>query len=134
MAIAFHQLKVYRKQAGYTQEELAEKLGVTRQAVAKWENGDSMPDIESCIKLADLYQTTVDLLVRDIMTPRDDGSGRHVFGLATINSKGQITLPVVCRKVFHLEPGDMVLLLGDEAKGIAMVKMSEPSFPGRDEP
>ncbi|MBR3099199.1 MAG: helix-turn-helix domain-containing protein [Clostridia bacterium] len=132
MAISFNQLKFYRKQAGYTQEQIAEKIGVSRQAVAKWESGESMPDIESCIRLADFYGTTVDLLVRDLNLPEDVTAGKHVFGMCRMNDKGQITLPPECRKVFHLDTGDMILVLGDEARGIALIKMGRLPFGGKE--
>ena len=132
MAISFNQLKFYRKQAGYTQEQIAEKIGVSRQAVAKWESGESMPDIESCIRLADFYGTTVDLLVRDLNLPEDVTAGKHVFGMCRMNDKGQITLPPECRRVFHLDSGDMILVLGDEARGIALVKMGRLPFGGKE--
>ena len=61
MSIEFNNLKIYRRESGLTQEQVAEKLNVSRQAVAKWENGDTLPDIESCIALADLYGTTVEI-------------------------------------------------------------------------
>ena len=51
MSIEYNNLKLFRKQNGLTQEQVAEKLNVSRQAVAKWENGDSVPDLESCISL-----------------------------------------------------------------------------------
>ncbi|MBR6102410.1 MAG: helix-turn-helix domain-containing protein [Ruminococcus sp.] len=124
MGLAVSRLKLFRTESGLTQEELAEKLGVSRQAVAKWERGDSVPDIESCIKLADIYGTTVDLLVRSVGKEEHTGDGKHIFGLARVNAKGQLTLPVSCRKVFELNAGDVVLVLGDEEKGgIALVKM-----------
>ncbi len=132
MAISFNQLKFYRKQAGYTQEQIAEKIGVSRQAVAKWESGESMPDIESCIRLADFYGTTVDLLVRDLNLPEDVTAGKHVFGMCRMNDKGQITLPPECRRVFHLDSGDMILVLGDEARGIALIKMGRLPFGGKE--
>ncbi len=132
MAISFNQLKFYRKQAGYTQEQIAEKIGVSRQAVAKWESGESMPDIESCIRLADFYGTTVDLLVRDLNLPEDVTAGKHVFGMCRMNDKGQITLPPECRRVFHLDSGEMILVLGDEARGIALVKMGRLPFGGKE--
>ena len=132
MAISFNQLKFYRKQAGYTQEQIAEKIGVSRQAVAKWESGESMPDIESCIRLADFYGTTVDLLVRDLNLPEDVTAGKHVFGMCRMNDKGQITLPPECRRGFHLDSGDMILVLGDEARGIALVKMGRLPFGGKE--
>lgn len=123
MSISFSRLKMYRKQSGFTQEDIAEKLGVSRQAVAKWERGETLPDIESCIALADIYGTTVDMLVRSFGEEQDIGDGKHVFGIAKMNDKGQITLPVSCRKVFGIEPGDAILILGDENKGMALVKM-----------
>lgn len=116
-------LKILRKQKGFTQEEIAEKLGVSRQAVAKWERGDTMPDIENCIKLADIYGTTVDLLVRNADAEEHIGDRKHIFGCTKMNAKGQITLPANCRKVFGLKEGDNILVLGDEEKGIALVNI-----------
>ena len=122
--IDFSRLKRSRTQSGLTQEELAEKVGVSRQAVAKWERGESVPDIDSCMKLADIYGTTVDMLVRSFGKQEHTGDGKHIFGLSRVNSKGQVTLPSSCRKVFDIKPGDVMLVLGDEEKGgIAMVKM-----------
>lgn len=124
MSIDFSRLKMFRTQSGLTQEELAEKLGVSRQAVAKWEKGESIPDVDSCVKLADIYGTTVDMLVRSIGKQAHTGDGKHIFGLAQVNNKGQMTLPASCRRVFDIKPGDTMLVLGDENKGgIAIVKM-----------
>lgn len=120
MGIQFNKLKIYRKQSNLTQEEIADKLGVSRQAVAKWERGETLPDIESCIKLADLYGITVDMLVRNIENGTS-GDGKHVFGIVTVNDKGQITLPAECRRVFNIQSGDALVVLGDEEKGIALV-------------
>ncbi len=122
MSIEFSRLKMFRKQSGLTQEDVAEQLGVSRQAVAKWERGDTQPDIESCLKLADLYEVTLDMLVRDL-TQEIHGDGKHIFGCSRLNSKGQITLPAKCREVFQLKPGDNILILGDENKGIALVNL-----------
>lgn len=127
MAVSFSRLKIFRKQSGFTQEEIAEKLGVSRQAVAKWERGETLPDIESCVKLADIYETTVDLLVRNIGKEDHTGDGKHIFGCTKLNSKGQITLPANCRKVFGLKEGDNILILGDEEKGIALVNLGSIS-------
>ena len=44
-----------RRRCRYTQEEVAERIGVSRQAVAKWESGESVPDIVNCDALAQLY-------------------------------------------------------------------------------
>ena len=64
MSIDFSMLKAYRKKNGYTQDEIAEKLGVSRQAVAKWERGESVPDIESVVSLAGFFGVTVDVLLK----------------------------------------------------------------------
>ncbi|HEX3018183.1 MAG TPA: helix-turn-helix transcriptional regulator [Caproicibacter sp.] len=58
-------LQTLRKQKGMTQESLAEKLGITRQAVANWEMGLSCPDLENLIQLSDLFHISLDDFVRD---------------------------------------------------------------------
>ena len=58
-------LQLIRKSKGFTQEELAERLDVSRQAVAKWESGQVYPDISNLIGISDLFNVTVDYLVRD---------------------------------------------------------------------
>lgn len=56
------QIKYYRKQAGLSQEKMAEKIGVSRQAITKWENGTGIPDIANLMAIADLLQISVDEL------------------------------------------------------------------------
>ena len=58
-------LQILRKNKGYTQEALAEKLGVSRQAVAKWESGQIYPDISNLIQISNLMSVSVDYLVKD---------------------------------------------------------------------
>ena len=58
-------LQLLRKNKGLTQEETAEKLNVSRQAVAKWESGQAYPDIANLIRISDLLNVSVDYLVRD---------------------------------------------------------------------
>jgi len=58
-------LKLIRKSKGLTQEELADILDVSRQAVAKWESGQIYPDIGNLIQISNLFNVTVDYLVRD---------------------------------------------------------------------
>ena len=57
------QIKHYRKQAGLSQEKMAEKIGVSRQAITKWENGTGTPDITNLMAIADLFQISVDELL-----------------------------------------------------------------------
>lgn len=53
-----------RREHGYSQEALAAELGLSRQAVSKWERGESQPDTANLIALADLYDVTLDELIR----------------------------------------------------------------------
>lgn len=57
-------LKTERNRKGWSQEELADKLYVSRQAVSKWENGQNYPSIEIIIKVSDLFELTIDELLR----------------------------------------------------------------------
>lgn len=56
-------LTALRKMNQYTQEEVASRIGVSRQAVAKWENGESAPDVINCNALAEMYNVSLDDLV-----------------------------------------------------------------------
>lgn len=58
-------LQVFRKEKGMSQEKLAEVIGVSRQAVAKWEVGQSYPEIDKLIALSDLFRVSIDRLVKD---------------------------------------------------------------------
>ena len=62
----FHN-KLYhlRKQKGLSQEELANRLNVSRQTISKWEVGDSTPDMEKLIAISDMFQISLDELVMD---------------------------------------------------------------------
>lgn len=117
-------LKTLRKNHRYTQEEVAEKIKVSRQSIAKWESGESTPDINSCIALANLYKVTLDDLVTH--SEKDTGvpippKGKYFFGTATVGERGQIVIPKKAREVFNINVGDKLLVLGDEERGIAIV-------------
>ena len=58
-------LRKLRKENGLTQEELADKLNVSRQAITKWESGDGIPDIENLKQISILFNTTIDELVKE---------------------------------------------------------------------
>ncbi|MCI2047958.1 MAG: helix-turn-helix transcriptional regulator [Faecalibacterium sp.] len=112
----------------YTQEDVAAKLGVSRQAVAKWEAGETFPDIENCTALAQLYGVTLDGLVHydaaQSVLPLPP-AGKHLFGAVKVGDKGQIVIPKAARDIFHICPGDNLLILGDEARGIAIIKADD---------
>ena len=115
-----------RKMRHLTQENIAEALGVTRQAVAKWEAGDTIPDLDKCRVLAELLEVSLD----DLANYEPDKNlglglppkGKHLFGLVTVGDKGQIVIPAKARKLFDISPGDQVIVLGDEAQGLAVLK------------
>ena len=54
-----------RKKAGWSQEELAEQLGVTRQSVSKWEGAQSVPDMDKVVQMSRLFGVTTDYLLKD---------------------------------------------------------------------
>ena len=56
-------IKQLRKFSGMTQEQLAEKLNISRQALSKWENGTSMPDVESVVRISMLFQISLEELL-----------------------------------------------------------------------
>ena len=62
-------LSILRRRAGYTQESLAEVLGVSRQAVGKWEGGQGLPEAATLIALADLLGCSLDQLIREELGP-----------------------------------------------------------------
>ena len=60
-----------RKRKGLSQEELAEKIDVSRQAVSKWENGSSVPDVEKIIALSDFFQVSTDYMLKGKETEKN---------------------------------------------------------------
>ena len=117
-------LQKLRKQKSLTQEALAESVGVARQTIAKWENEESTPDLEMSGRLAEALAGTLDDLVNAPEGERDSRPGmrgKHMFGLVTVGDKGQIVIPVRARRVFNINPGDQLMVLGDENSGLALV-------------
>ena len=60
----YTKLKEARTRAGLIQEEAAERISVSRQTISNWENGKSLPDIVSVMKMSDLYQVSLDELLK----------------------------------------------------------------------
>ena len=119
-------LKILRRLHGYSQEEIAEKIDISRQAYAKWETGATVPDIEKCKRLADVYGTTIDSLLetttvdgQQVMPPAP--AGKNIWGSVTVNERGQIVIPKAVRDLFGLSGGQRLIVLSDEREGIALV-------------
>ena len=117
-----------RKYHNYSQEELAEMIGISRQTLSKYETGESLPDIEKCKLLADVFGVTMDDLVSYNKDEQENlglgipPKGKHVFGMVKVGDKGQIVIPSKARKIFDIQPGDNLVVLGDEGQGIAIIK------------
>ena len=115
-----------RKMRKMTQEDVSEKVGVTRQAVAKWESGETVPDLDKCRILAELFGVSLD----DLANYEPDQNlglglppkGKHLFGMVTVGDKGQIVIPARARKLFDISAGDQLVVLGDETQGLAVMK------------
>ncbi len=115
-----------RKLKNMTQETIAERVGVSRQAVAKWEAGETVPDLEKCKILAELFEVSLDDLANyepdENMGLNLPPKGKHLFGMVTVGDKGQIVIPAKARKLFDISAGDQLIVLGDEGQGLAILK------------
>jgi len=65
-------LKKFRESKSFSQEDVARKVGVTRQAVYKWERNKSYPDIDNLILLSELYEVTIDELIKESGDAREE--------------------------------------------------------------
>lgn len=108
------QLKQARKERNLTQEDLAEKLGVSRQSVSKWESGSGYPETEKLIALAKLLEVSLDKLMLDEITVSTKVKQENV----TVSS-GKIAITSFDRKAIVW---------------CQSVKCSAIAFPGKDEP
>jgi AbrB family looped-hinge helix DNA binding protein len=119
-------LAALRRLRQLTQEDIAEKLGVSRQSVAKWEAGETVPDLDKCRMIADIFDVSLDDLAN--YEPEENHGlglppkGKHLFGMVTVGDKGQIVIPADARKLFNISAGDKLVVLGDENQGIAVLK------------
>ena len=118
-------LVMLRNIHGFSQEAISEKIGISRQAYAKWESGATVPDVEKCALLAEVYGTTVDGLLK---TEREDNlgmippapKGKNIWGSVAVNDRGQIVIPKGARDRFGLTGGQRLIVLSDE-QGIALI-------------
>lgn len=116
-----------RKKNGWSQEDLAEQLGVSRQSVSKWESAGSVPDLKKVIQMAELFGVSTDYLLKDEMEKENRGiaetSGRDADSLlrrvsmeeanAFLDAKRE-TAPRLANTVslFILSPAALLLLVG----------------------
>lgn len=103
-------LKEIRKKEGISQEQLAEKIGVSRQAITKWETGKGLPDVENMVIIAEIFKTTIDELLMDSVAKETPETS--VYTSETIYD-------IDCEKHFDVNIGSaaqILLLSGDDEK------------------
>ena len=103
-------LKEIRKKEGISQEQLAEKIGVTRQAITKWETGKGLPDVENMVIIAEIFKTTIDELLMDSVTKKTPET--FVYTSETIYD-------IDCEKHFDVNIGSAATIMlssGDDEK------------------
>lgn len=116
-------LMYLRKSKKISLEELADIIGVSRQAISKWESGGTIPDLPNTIALANYYDISVDDL---ISRKTEESHGKYVFGMVTVGDRVQIVIPKKAREVFKINAGDSLIVLGDTHQGgIAIAKMDD---------
>jgi len=118
-------IALLRKQRNMTQGELAQRIGVARQTVAKWEVGAASPDLTNAEALADVLDVSLDSLVgfepdadQIPFLPRDKKS----FGTCKLGQNGEIRLPQGAIEMFGLQPGDELVVLANPTYGIGICK------------
>ena len=113
-------LVMLRNLHGFSQEAIAEKIGISRQAYAKWETGATVPDIEKCLSLAEVYGTTIDSLIRRTGDHSTRSQRKNIWGSVAVGERGQIVIPKGARDLFGLTGGQRMVVLSDE-NGIALI-------------
>ena len=89
-------LRILRNLNGYSQEQIAEKIEISRQAYAKWESGQTTPDLEKAARLAEVYGVTIDSLLKTV-------------------------IPKAARDHLGLQGGDRLIVASDE-HGVALIR------------
>lgn len=130
-------IRYLRRKENLSQEEFGERFGVSRQSVAKWESGESTPDIKKCIEISSYYNISINVLVSIPLekqyTKEETSEGKYIFGMVKVGERGQIVIPKYAREVFDINPGDRLAVMGDKAKGgIALAKISIGSLFGKE--
>ncbi len=110
---------------GFSQEEIAGRINISRKAYSKWENGTTIQDVQKCGLLAEIYGVTVDSLLKDaavegigIIPPAP--AGKSIWGTVTVNNRGQIVIPKDARNQYGITVGTRLIVVGDEV-GIALI-------------
>lgn len=91
-------IQEFRTENNYSQDELAQKIGVTRQAISKWERGEGLPDIYNIKKLAEVFEITVDKLIQEFEDTGTDSKPNNKLSLTLLSIPSFLilfSLPIV---------------------------------------
>ena len=118
-------LVMLRRLGGYSQEQVAEKIGISRQAYAKWETGATVPDVDKAAALARTYGVTLDSLLKPetvdgVGTVPPAQKGKNIWGTVTLGERGQLIIPKAARDKIGIKGGDRMVVASDEV-GIALI-------------
>ncbi len=115
-----------RKEAGMTQAELAERMGVTDKAVSKWERDISFPDINTIPKLAEIFNVSVDELMQVKTNAKKNTLGENISDIVDVVLKGislAMGIAIVVLSLFNeIEAKNAICMLGF---GLACLAISE---------
>ena len=103
-------LKEIRKKEGISQEQLAERIGVTRQAITKWETGKGLPDVENMVIIAEIFKTTIDELLMNSVTKETPEPSAYT---------SETIYDIDCEKHFDVNIGSAAAIMlssGDDEK------------------
>lgn len=131
-------IQYLRKQKGYSQEDLADKVGVSRQAVSKWESEQSTPDLEKVIAMSELFEVTTDYLLKGIeplpkdVTQPKEKTNASIFSLAgtAFNLIGIIASAMIWydeQNAATIAIGAIFIVIGCMIYGIGMTISDEES-------
>ena len=131
MATIGKNIAYYRKKQGYTQEELSEKMNVTSQAISKWENDLSYPDLTTTMELAAVLQVSVDQLLNgqpDVPVATDADAeqiAQRILRIETKSADGETPFAVTVRIPVSIllasdENGTLQELVGETASQVTM--------------
>ena len=118
-------LIMLRKLHGFSQEQIAEKINISRQAYAKWESGATIPDVDKAAQLARVYGVSLDGLMKtecpEGVGPIPPGpQGKNIWGVVTLGDRGQIVIPKAVRDHLGMGSGDRLIVASDEI-GVALI-------------
>ena len=104
----YEKLKEIRKISGMTQEELANKLNVSRQTISKWEKGLSVPDLEMAISFCEVFQISLDDLFKE--EKMEKSKTISLEDIMQVNKRNQRNLIMFMSSVFFLLTGLLALI------------------------